>query len=75
MADDPDKTKEAAGVVTSIVDALRTQPMLIAILVLNALFVLVIQQGISGARKREHKLLVTVITRCLPQAMPAAPAP
>jgi hypothetical protein len=67
----PQTDKEKAeGIATAVVDAMRSQPMMLAIIVLNLIIFVLLYFSATDVRKREHKLLLTIVERCIPRADP-----
>jgi hypothetical protein len=58
--------EEAGKVATSAIEAMKGQPVLIALLLLNALFGGLIYFGVQATRATQAIEWKTVIERCLP---------
>lgn len=66
-----------SGVAASIVDALKSQPLAIALMLINVMFLvaaLYFIHDLVGASRakadREQEIITTLITRCGPQQQP-----
>jgi hypothetical protein len=58
--------EEAGKVVISVVDSMRSQPLLILVLALNVIFIGVNYFLLESARSRQATIWTTVLERCLP---------
>jgi uncharacterized membrane protein YqjE len=51
------------GLMTSVVDALRHQPALLVIILLNAMVLGAVSWSLRDARNKQHELTTTVLTQ------------
>ena len=58
--------EEAGKVASSAIDAMKGQPVLIALLLLNSLFVGLVYFGVQATRERQSIEWKVVLERCLP---------
>ena len=58
--------EEAGKVASSAIEAMKGQPVLIALLLLNALFISLTYFGVQSTRDRQAIEWKTVLERCLP---------
>ena len=66
---DSGPTKVASGVV----DALRTQPLTLGLIVVTAIFMYIVWSGVSEQRTQTHEILKILLERCGPQRTAEAP--
>lgn len=57
--------QEGAKVATSVVDALKSQPMVLAVIVLNIVIFGAIVFAVRDQRAHEHELTKIILTKCL----------
>jgi len=54
-------------VASSVVDALKTQPLTLGLIVITAVFMYVVWSGVSSQRDQTHEILKILLERCGPQ--------
>lgn len=60
--------QEGAKVATSIIDALRSQPLVLAVIVLNVVIFGAIVFAVRDQRQHEHEVMKTILEKCLKSA-------
>jgi hypothetical protein len=65
-ADDHDKRAEGAAIATTVIESLRSQPMLLALVVMQVAIMIFIYFGVTERAKREHLMNKFILERCLP---------
>lgn len=60
--------QEGAKVATSIVDALKAQPLVLAVIVLNVIIFGAIVFAVRDQRDHEHTIMKTILEKCLKSA-------
>jgi hypothetical protein len=59
---------QGAAIATSVVESLRNQPLLLALVVMQFLVMAFLYFGVTEGRKRDHLLSKFILERCLPAA-------
>jgi hypothetical protein len=57
----PGVVEEVGKVATGIVEAMKNQPLMIAVLVLNAMIFYFVFTSISARREQDHKIMTTLL--------------
>jgi hypothetical protein len=57
--------ENAKRVATSVVDALRTQPFTLALIVITAVFMWFVYAGVQANRKDIHEVMKVLVERCV----------
>jgi hypothetical protein len=62
MSINGDSAKRVAG---NVVDALRTQPFTLALIVITAVFMWFVYSGVSANRRDIHEVMKVLVERCV----------
>jgi hypothetical protein len=65
--------QEGAKVAGGIVDALRSQPLMLTLIVAVGIFMYLVYSGIGAQRAQTHEILKILLERCGPQRTMNAP--
>jgi hypothetical protein len=58
------------GNIRNVVDALKVQPMTLALIVITAVFMWFVYSGIQANRKDIHEIMKVMVERCIVQGAP-----
>lgn len=59
--------EQGAKVASNVIEALRAQPLMLAVIVLNMIIFLAIAYSVREQRKNEHEIIQTLLDRCITQ--------
>jgi hypothetical protein len=60
----PCAVEEGAKVAGGVVDALRSQPVALALIVITAVFMYFVWNGVRAQREQTHEILKVLLDRC-----------
>ncbi|PWT78225.1 MAG: hypothetical protein C5B60_01555 [Chloroflexi bacterium] len=60
----PGPTEEVGKVATSIVESLKTQPLMLVVMLFNIIFLAVIYFGVTAQRQQTHEVMKMLLERC-----------
>jgi hypothetical protein len=68
-----ERKAEGMAIASAVVESLRNQPVILAVVVLQLVVTGLLYKGVTEARKRDQVLNRFILERCLPTA-PTAPS-
>lgn len=63
----PGPSEEVGKVATAIVDSLRSQPLMLTIILFNIFFLVVIYFGVTNQRAQTHEIMKLLLEKCVMQ--------
>jgi hypothetical protein len=58
--------QDASKVVTTVVDSLKASPVVLALILLNIVFMILIFFAVKDVRKNQHEHMSFLLERCVP---------
>jgi hypothetical protein len=68
---DKDSKAQGEAIATSVIESLRNQPMLLALVVMQVVVMIFIYFGVTERAKREHLMNKFILERCLSTKEPS----
>jgi hypothetical protein len=65
----PGPSEELGRVATTIVESLKAQPLLLAVMLFNLIFLGVIYFGVTTQRAQSHEIMKLLLERCAGQKL------